>query len=281
MKRKPDWLRIERLPVGEKASRILNIVSENGIHTVCTGASCPNKGRCFSEGTATFLILGPNCTRNCSFCNIAHGCASPEDENEAGRVAEAAGKMGLDFVVITSVTRDDLPDRGAGAFARTVRAVKGRLPGAKIEVLTPDFGGRKELLKTVLDEKPDVFNHNVETVRRLTPVIRSGADYRRSLSLLSMAKELDRAQVTKSGLIVGLGEEKEELRETFADLASAGVDRLTIGQYLAPSLKHLKVAKYYSPEEFDELKEEAEAAGIGAVLSGPFVRSSFHASKFE
>lgn len=281
MERKPKWLRQERLPVGEKASALLSTIREHKLKTVCTEASCPNKGKCFSEGTATFLILGPSCTRNCRFCNITHASPSPEDPEEASRIAEAADKMKLNFVVITSVTRDDLPDRGAGAFVRTIGEVRKRLPLAKIEVLTPDLDGRKDLLKMVLDAKPDVFNHNIETVRRLTPEIRSGADYDRSLTILKAAKEMAPQQVTKSGLIVGLGEGREELLETFGDLASAAVDRLTIGQYLPPSLKHHPVAKYYSPEEFEELKDEAKRAGIKAVLSGPFVRSSFHASVFE
>lgn len=281
MDRKPKWLRQERLPVGEKASAVLSTIREHKLKTVCTEASCPNKGKCFSEGTATFLILGPSCTRNCRFCNIGHELPSPEDPEEASRVAEAAGKMGLSFIVITSVTRDDLPDRGANAFARVIREVRKKLPRAGIEVLTPDLDGRRDLLKIVLDEKPDVFNHNIETVRRLTPEIRSGADYDRSLTILKNAKEMFPGQVTKSGLIVGLGETREELRETFTDLASVFVDRLTIGQYLPPSLKHHPVARYLTPEEFEELKEEAKGAGIRAVLSGPFVRSSFHAASFD
>jgi len=281
MERKPKWLRQERLPIGDKASSVLSAIRELKLKTVCTEASCPNKGKCFAEGTATFLILGPSCTRNCGFCNIDNGKVFPEDPEEPFRVAEAARKMGLNFVVITSVTRDDLPDRGAGAFAKTIREVRKSLPGAKVEVLTPDLDGSRELLKIVLDEKPDVFNHNIETVRRLTPAIRSNADYERSLSLLRMAKEISPVQVTKSGLIVGLGEEKEELFETFRDLAAAAVDRLTIGQYLAPSLRHLPVARYYEPGEFNDLRERALEAGVKAVLSGPFVRSSFHASGFE
>jgi lipoyl synthase len=280
MERKPKWLHQERLPVGEKASEVLSLIRSNNLKTVCTEASCPNKGKCFSEGTATFLILGPNCTRNCGFCNIGHGETCIEDPDEAERVAEAAKQMGLNFVVVTSVTRDDLPDQGSAAFARTIRAIRTRLPQAKVEVLTPDFEGRKDLLKAVLDEKPDVFNHNIETVRRLTPLIRSKADYERSLSVLRTAKEINPTQITKSGLIVGLGEELSELIETFKDLAEVSVDRLTIGQYLPPSRKHYPVKKYYPPQEFDELKELAEKAGIKGVLSGPFVRSSFHAAGF-
>ncbi|MCX7829987.1 MAG: lipoyl synthase [Acidobacteria bacterium] len=277
MDRKPDFLKINKIPVGEKASRVLRVIKENKLNTVCTEASCPNKGRCFAEGTATFLILGPTCTRNCKFCNIRNDAVSPEDINEAERVAEAAYKMGVSFVVITSVTRDDLPDRGANAFARTIKEVRKKIPTAKIEVLTPDFAGKKELLKIVIDEKPDVFNHNIETVKRLTPLIRSGADYDRSLSLLKMAKELNQKQITKSGLIVGLGEAKEEILDAVKDLVQCGVDRLTIGQYLQPSRIHYPVQKYYTPNEFEELKEEVKTLGIKWVLSGPFVRSSYMA----
>ncbi len=277
MERKPDFLRINKIPVGEKASKILKIIKEERLHTVCTEASCPNKGKCFSEGTATFLILGPNCSRNCKFCNIKNGDVFPEDYGEAERVADAAYKMGLSYVVITSVTRDDLLDKGASAFKRTIRAVRKKLPEARIEVLTPDFGGDETLLKTVLDEKPDVFNHNIETVRRLTPIIRSGAVYERSLFVLKKAKEFYKNQITKSGIIVGLGETREEIIEAFKDLSRIKVDRLTIGQYLQPSRQHYPVKKYYEPQEFEELKEEAKKYGIKWVMAGPFVRSSYMA----
>ena len=281
MQRKPDFLRINKLPVGEEASKILRIIKENNLNTVCTEASCPNKGKCFSEGTATFLILGPNCSRQCKFCNITSGSLSEEDFSEAERVAEASLKMGLKYVVITSVTRDDLEDKGANAFARTIRAVREKLPQAKIEVLTPDFSGREELLKIVLDEKPYVFNHNIETVRRLTPIIRPQANYERSLKLLEMAKKINQNQITKSGLMVGLGENFEELKETFSDLSKAEVDRLTIGQYLAPSRNHYPVQKYYTLEEFEELKNIALDCGIKGVFSAPFVRSSYNAQLFD
>lgn len=277
MERKPDFLKINKVPVGEKASKILKIIREEKLNTVCTEASCPNKGKCFAEGTATFLILGPNCSRNCKFCNIKSGETFPEDLTEGERIAEAAFKMGLTYVVITSVTRDDLQDKGASAFARTIKAVRGKLPDSKIEILTPDFDGDRNLLKLVLDEKPDVFNHNIETVRRLTPVIRSKASYKRSLSLLRMAKEIDPKVITKSGIIIGLGETKDEIIETIKDLAECGVERLTIGQYLQPSRKHYAVQKFYTPKEFSELKYEAEKNGIKWVLSGPFVRSSYMA----
>lgn len=277
MKRKPEFLKINKIPVGEKASRILKIIKEERLNTVCTEASCPNKGKCFAEGTATFLILGPNCSRNCKFCNIKSEGVFPEDLLEGERVAEAAFKMGLSYVVITSVTRDDLKDKGAYAFARTIRAVKQKLPNAKIEVLTPDFGGDKDLLKIVLDEKPYVFNHNLETVRRLSLLIRSGAIYERSLSILRMAKEMDPKIITKSGIIVGLGETRDEIVETIKDLAEVGIDRLTIGQYLQPSREHYKVQKFYTPLEFEDFRNEAKKKGIKWVMAGSFVRSSYMA----
>lgn len=279
--RKPDWFRIRRLAVGETASEVLKIIAENRLHTVCTSARCPNKGQCFAEGTATFMILGDVCTRACRFCDVRTGRPAPPDPLEPSRVAEAARRMGLTFVVVTSVARDDLPDEGASAFAETVRAVREGLPQARVEVLTPDFSGREELLERVLEAGPHVFNHNVETVERLTPRIRARATYRRSLGLLRAARRLRPEIPTKSGLMVGLGEGREELRQTFGDLAEAGVERLTIGQYLRPTLRHHPLARYYTPEEFAELREEARAAGIRAVLSGPLVRSSYHAGRME
>lgn len=275
--RKPDWFRVRRLPVGGQASAVLGILSRNGLKTVCTSAGCPNKGACFAEGTATFLLLGDTCTRSCAFCNIAAGVPAPPDPTEPERVALAAAEMGLRFVVLTSVTRDDLPDRGAGVFAATVRAVRSHLPEAGVEVLTPDFSGREELLATVLEAGPTVFNHNLETVRRLTGAIRSGADYDRSLTLLDLSRRQAPEIPTKSGLMVGLGETREELRRAFTDLAGAGVGRLTLGQYLQPSRRHHPVVRYYPPDEFDEMAQEARSAGIPAVLSGPLVRSSYHA----
>ncbi len=280
--RKPDWFRtsIRRLAVGETASAVLRTVSEQGLHTVCTSASCPNKGACFAEGTATFMILGDVCTRACRFCNIETGRPGAEDPDEPRRLAEAAAAMGLRFVVVTSVCRDDLPDEGAGAFARTIRALREKMPGVRVEVLTPDFSGREECLCEVLGASPDVFNHNLETVRRLTSRIRTKARYERSLALLARARELSPQTPTKSGLMVGLGETRDELREAFADLAAAGVERLTIGQYLQPSRLHHPVVRFYEPEEFDAMRGEARAAGIRAVLAGPLVRSSYHAGQF-
>jgi len=280
MERKPAWFRVDTLPTGPKASRTLGIIARRGLHTVCTSAACPNRGTCFAEDTATFMILGDVCTRACRFCNIKTGVPLPVDVLEPERVAGAAEEMGLRFVVITSVTRDDLEDQGAGAFSETIAAVKKLIPGVGVEVLTPDFDGRRELIETVLEAQPDVFNHNVETVERLTPSVRARASYSNSLKVLETAKKLAPGIPTKSGLMVGLGENQDELLTTFRDLASVGVERLTIGQYLRPTMKHLAVERYYSPEEFDELAEEAGVAGVKAVLSGPLVRSSYHAGSF-
>lgn len=279
--RKPGWFQIRRLAVGEKASEVLRLIAENRLNTVCTSARCPNKGQCFAEGTATFMILGEVCTRACRFCDVRTGRPAPPDAEEPARVAEAARRLALRYVVVTSVARDDLEDQGAFAFARTLAALKAALPAARVEVLTPDFGGREDLLETVLAAGPHVFNHNVETVERLTPKIRARATYRRSLALLAAARRLHPEIPTKSGLMVGLGESREELRGAFTDLAEAGVERLTIGQYLRPTLRHHPVVRYYSPEEFGELADEARAAGIRAVLSGPLVRSSYHAGRME
>ncbi len=278
--RKPPWFKINRLAVGEKASSVLNTIAENDLHTVCTSAACPNKGACFAEGTATFMILGDVCTRACRFCNIETGRPGGEDLQEADRLADAAAKMGLRFVVVTSVCRDDLADEGAAAFARTITALRRKIPHVRVEVLTPDFSGREDCLRIVLNAGPHVFNHNLETVERLTPRIRTKAKYNRSLSVLKMVREMESDLPTKSGLMVGLGETREEMRTTFADLAGAGIRRLTIGQYLQPTRHHHPVVRFYEPEEFVEMREEAKAAGIPAVLSGPLVRSSYHAGEF-
>jgi len=275
--RKPKWFKINRLVVGDRASSVSGIVAEHGLHTVCTSAACPNKGTCFAEGTATFMILGDICTRACRFCNIETGRPLQEDLQEGERLADAAVRMGLKFVVVTSVCRDDLPDEGAGAFARSVRALRERIPEVRVEVLAPDFSGRRECLEVVLQARPHVFNHNLETVERLTPRIRTKARYHRSLSVLEMVRNMVPGLPTKSGLMVGLGETRQELKQAWNDLAGAGVQRLTIGQYLQPTRTHHPVERYVEPEEFVEMREEAKAAGIPAVLSGPLVRSSYHA----
>ncbi len=278
--RKPPWFKINRLAVGERASGVLQAIARNQLHTVCTSAACPNKGACFAEGTATFMILGDVCTRACRFCNIATGRPDLEDLEEPRRLADAAAKMGLRFVVVTSVCRDDLADEGAGAFASSIRALRDQIPGVKVEVLTPDFSGREDCLRTVLSAGPHVFNHNLETVERLTPRVRTKAKYNRSLSVLSTVREIEPSLPTKSGLMVGLGETREEMRQAFRDLAGVGIERLTIGQYLQPTRLHHPVVRFYDLDEFAQMREEAREAGIAAVLSGPLVRSSYHAGEF-
>jgi lipoic acid synthetase len=249
------------------------------LHTVCQEARCPNLGECFSQGTATFLILGDRCTRNCRFCAIGHGPSGPPDPEEPARVAEAVKAMGLQYVVITSVTRDDLPDGGAALFAETIRTVRKKRSEAKVEVLIPDFQGNVEALRTVVEARPDVLNHNVETVPRLYPSVRPGAVYERSIDLLSQVRVLDLSMPTKSGLMLGLGESADEVRETLQDLVDAGCRILTLGQYLQPSKEHLPVARFVPPEEFDAWKETALQMGFAEVASGPFVRSSYHAKE--
>ena len=250
-----------------------------GLHTVCQEANCPNRAECYGARTATFLILGDICTRGCTFCNVKRGKPLELFRNESERVARATKKLGLKYAVVTSVTRDDLPDGGASVFANTIRAIREVNPECKVEVLIPDFRGDFEALKTVLDARPDVLNHNIETIERLYPRVRKGANYRRSLELISRVKSHSSEMPVKSGLMVGLGETCQELRETLTDLFRAGCRLLTIGQYLAPSKKHHPVIAYYSPEEFDELKEIAFDIGFEGVVSGPLIRSSYQASK--
>jgi lipoic acid synthetase len=280
----PPWLR-KRIPTGEEAARVRGMLAELGLATVCAGARCPNLPECYARGTATFLILGAACTRSCRFCAIEKAAPGPPRDDEPHAVAEACARLALKHVVITSVTRDDLADGGAGHFARTIRAVRERLPKTIIEVLTPDFQGRTDAIDAVLDARPDVFNHNVETVPRLYPTVRPEADYRRSLDVLAHAKlagarhaaPLQQAIYTKSGLMVGLGETADEVRAVLGDLRAAGCDILTIGQYLAPSAAHLAVARFVAPAEFAAWEAEARALGFAAVASGPFVRSSYQA----
>lgn len=275
-RRMPSWLRVKtgkaRLSRETRA-----LVAAHGLHTVCESARCPNIGECYSHHTATFMILGNHCTRDCGFCAVPHGAPEPLDAEEPERVARAAADLGLRYIVVTSVTRDDLPDGGAAQFAATIRAVRERLPQAQVEVLTPDFKGNRDALETVLAAAPDVFNHNVETPRRLQATVRPQASYGTSLGVLRAAVE--RGAVTKSGLMVGLGETREEVRETLGDLAAAGVSIVTIGQYLQPTRRRLPVARYVEPPEFDEFRSWGEEAGITYVFSGPFVRSSYHAAE--
>lgn len=275
--RRPDWLRV-RLPGGENYFELKGLMRGLGLHTVCESARCPNIGECWGYRTATFMILGDQCTRRCGFCAVPKGMpAGRVDWDEPGRVARAAEAMGLKYVVVTSVDRDDLSDGGAAIFAHTIEALRRAMPGAKIEVLIPDFRGSDAALETVLGARPDVLNHNIETVPRLYPVARRGSRYERSLRLLARSRKIEPAIPTKSGLMVGLGETFEEICSLLRDLASAGVELVTIGQYLRPSRDQLPVTRFYSPDEFAALKREGENMGIGHVESGPLVRSSYHA----
>lgn len=276
--RKPAWLKVQSFG-GTEFNRVSGLLKDLQLNTVCQEANCPNRGECFNRGTAVFLLMGPVCTRNCRFCNVPAGVPAPLDPEEPRRVAEASRRLQLRHVVITSVSRDDLGDGGASHFAQTIAAVRAALPKATIEVLTPDFGGAVEALHTVMAARPDVFNHNIETVPRLYQRVRPSADYRRSLALLNAADAYGQ-NITKSGLMVGLGETVAELEQVFGDLAKSGVSLLTIGQYLSPSPAHLPVARFVPPEEFDEFRTRAERAGIGSVFSGPLVRSSYLADRF-
>jgi len=273
---KPPWLK-RRIPSGATYQEVRGILKHGGLHTVCEEACCPNLGECFSQGTATFLILGDRCTRNCGFCAVGHGPQSPPDPDEPRRVAQAARALALQYVVVTSVTRDDLPDGGAGLFAQTIRALRDGVPEAVVEVLIPDFQGSEEALKTVMEARPDVLNHNLETVPRLYPTVRPAADYERSLTLLRRARERNPSVATKSGLMLGLGESDDELARTLHDLVAAGCKMLTLGQYLQPSKDHLPVARFVPPEEFDRWRRRALDMGFTEAASGPFVRSSYHA----
>lgn len=276
--KKPEWLR-RRLPSGPEYEKVRSLIQKGGLHTVCQEASCPNQFECFSSRTATFLILGSKCTRNCRFCNIEAGPDGPPDDNEPEKVAQAAHKMNLSYVVVTSVTRDDLADGGAGLFAATILALKKKIPGVRIEVLIPDFMGDENALKTVLEAGPNVLNHNMETVERLYPSVRPEADYNRSLDLLTGVSKFDPSIPAKSGLMLGLGEKPEEIEKTIEDLYLAKVKILTLGQYLQPTKNHLPVKEFVTPEQFEQWRQKAYQIGIPKVASGPFVRSSYHAGK--
>ncbi len=276
MTRKPHWLKV-KLSGGEGFAAVRELVARGGLHTVCQSARCPNIGECWAQRTATFMLMGNVCTRSCTFCAVEHGMPLPLDPDEAERVAEAVAILGLKYAVITSVTRDDLPDGGAGHFAATIRAVRARRPGCKVEVLIPDFGGAAAALDQVIAAQPDVLNHNVETVPRLYPVVRPQADYRRSLALLARAAEA--GLLTKSGLMVGLGETVEEVLATMEDLRAVGCRMLTVGQYLQPSTRHLPVHRFVPPQEFERLRAAGLAMGFSHVEAGPLVRSSYHAAQ--
>ena len=283
----PSWL---RRPIGRASelSTVQRIIKQRQIHTICEEGRCPNRGECYGQKTATFLLLGPVCTRSCAFCQVDKGHAPmPIDLEEPQKVAEAVQLLGLRYVVLTSVARDDLPDQGAGHFVKTIDNIRLLNPQTQIEVLTPDFwggagageSGQRARIATIVTAKPACFNHNVETVRRLTGPVRRGAKYDRSLNVLAMVKEIDPTIPTKSGLMVGHGETREEVIETMADLRAVGCDRLTIGQYMRPSLEHLPVQKYWTPEEFDTLSGVARQMGFNHVRCGPLVRSSYHAGE--
>ncbi len=272
---RPAWIRA-KAPQGPAYERLRGLMRGLDLHTVCEEAHCPNLGECWGRGTATFMILGDVCTRACGFCAVRTGLpGQPPDPEEPRRVADAVARMGLRHAVITSVNRDDQADGGAGIFAATIREVRARVPGCRVEVLIPDFKGRGDALQVVLDARPDILNHNVETVARLYRQARSGASFPRSLELLRRSREA--GLLTKSGIMVGLGEERTEIEETIRAIRASGTDILTVGQYLRPSLQHLPVLRYYSPAEFDALRTFSLALGFAHVESGPLVRSSYHA----
>jgi lipoic acid synthetase len=274
--RKPDWIRV-KAPGSREYLATRAIVREHNLHTVCEEAACPNIGECWSHRHATMMIMGDTCTRACAFCNVKTGLPGALDVDEPERVGKAVAKLGLKHVVITSVDRDDLADGGAAHFARVIRAIRAESPGTTIEVLTPDFLRKDGAIEVVMDARPDVFNHNLETVPRLYLTIRPGARYFASLRLLQRAKEIAPAGFTKSGLMVGLGESREEIMQVMDDLRAAGVDFLTIGQYLQPTRKHAAIDRFWTPEEFKALEATARAKGFAMVSASPLTRSSYHA----
>jgi lipoic acid synthetase len=278
--RLPEWAR-KRTALGPESRPVRILLRQQALSTVCEEARCPNLGECFARGTATFMLLGEWCTRRCRYCAVATRRPLPVDPGEPARVAGVAARLGLRFVVLTSVDRDDLPDGGAAHFARTVRAVRAALPEAGVEVLTPDFAGDRAALRLVLDAAPTVFNHNIETVPRLFPHLRPQGRYARSLEVLRTAKTLRPRQETKSGLMVGLGETDDEIAQVLRDLRGAGVDAVTIGQYLQPTRRHEPVHRYLTPDAFRGLGEAARGLGFARVASGVFVRSSFHAEELH
>ena len=277
--RKPPWFKVPP-PGGERYRTLTELIREENLHTVCQEAACPNVGECWERGTATFMILGDTCTRRCGFCNVKTGKPTWNDPLEPARVARSIARMGLRHAVITSVDRDDLPDKGASAFVGVIRQVRRQVPGCRVEVLTPDFQGQEMPLAKVIAERPDVFNHNVEVVPRLYPLARRGSEFARSCRVLRLAKELGgKRLLVKSGLMVGLGESHEEMVDAFAILREQGVQVLTVGQYLRPSERHLPVVRYWHPDEFAALERAAYALGFEHVAAGPLVRSSYHADQ--
>ena len=277
-RRLPPWIK-SKMPGGPNYLELRDLLRGSALHTVCEEAHCPNIGDCWERRSATFMILGDICTRACSYCAVATGTPTGLDLQEPRRLAETVERMGLRYAVITSVNRDDLPDGGSFIFAQCIQQVRRRLPDCKVEVLIPDFLGDRNALVTVMAAGPDTLNHNIETVRRVFPRVRPRGDYDQSLELLDRARSLDRDGVTKSGMMVGLGEAWHEIVETMRDLRAVDCNLLTIGQYLRPSEKHAPVARWYTPEEFEELRREGEAMGFRHVASGPLVRSSYHADE--
>jgi lipoic acid synthetase len=279
-RRLPPWL-TKRVPNPDTVREVEAMMRDARLHTVCESARCPNLGECWSKKTATFMILGDICTRNCGFCNIKVGKPLELDAEEPMRVAETARAMGLKHIVVTSVARDELPDEGAGQFAATIRALRQEIPNAIVEVLTPDFKGKRWCIKIVVDAKPDIYNHNIETVERLSPQVRPQAKYRRTLELLQAVKYMDSNIHSKSGIMLGLGETRDEVIETLRDLRDAGVSAVTIGQYLRPTMNHLTVREYIHPDVFAEYERIGMEMGFLFVASGPFIRSSYNAIEFS
>lgn len=277
--RKPGWLKV-RSPGGQKYLKLQRLMRHQSLHTVCEEAACPNIGECWEAGTATFMILGDVCTRACKYCGVAHGLPATLDEGEPARVADTVSAMELEHVVITSVNRDELPDGGAGIYSETIRQIHERVPGCSVEVLVPDFKGEEDALRKVVEARPEILGHNLETVARLHPEVRPGGRYWRSISLLGAAKRMDPHTLTKTGIILGMGEGPQEIREAMADVREAGVDILTLGQYLRPSSAHIPVARWVRPDEFADWKRVGEREmGFSHVESGPLVRSSYHAKE--
>ena len=275
---KPEWLKV-RFPAGERFGELMALLRQQELHTVCEEADCPNIGECFNAGEATFIILGDVCTRSCGFCSVTSGRPTGLDLLEPLRLARTVADLSLDYAVITSVNRDDLPDGGASVFAACIRAVRHRLPRCQVEVLTPDWQGNWDALRTVVEAKPVVYNHNVETVPRLYRSVRPKARYERSLALLRRVKEIDPAMTTKSGIMVGLGETPAEVAEVMTDLRAQGCDLLTVGQYLRPDAKHLPVVRYWHPDEYAAIRALGRRLGFRHVEAGPLVRSSYHAGR--
>lgn len=279
-KRLPEWLKVP-MPVGPNYIETRNLLQGLGLNTVCEEARCPNIGDCWERKTATFMILGDICTRACRYCAVTSGKPGALDPKEPEKIAQAVAVLDLDYVVITSVDRDDLPDGGASVFANCIESIRQLAPNCKIEILTPDFGGNFESLKVVLDAGPTVLNHNIETVRSIFATVRPKGDYDLSLEFLRRSKEIDPGIATKSGIMVGLGEGRAELGQTMLDLSEQGVDFLTVGQYLRPSVKHIEMSRFYHPSEFKDIEEEGRKLGFLNVASGPLIRSSYHADELH